>query len=387
MGNIAIEVAVGLFFAFWVLSLIATGVTEWIANALSMRGKFLLRGIKGLLEGKSFELPKELVTIPDPAAATTSDPGVPKWQERVQGLRGHLASYTPAAAGADEAAQAAERVQAATSAALLTEAVVRHPLVERTRRSRQRLGRKLTMPSYIASNTFARAFLDTLIPDLDDTSATTAAKLAAAKETVRKLPVALQRPLLLFLEEAGTDIDKFRSSVEGWFDEQMDRVNGWYKRWAKRIALLIGLAIALLFNASAFDIATTLYREPAVRAALVAQSDACTKPPAETGGTTPKPADTTPKPAAGTDPCASFENLKSSGIPVGWDFASDCEAGVRCLKKFAARPWRDWAQQVAGWLFTAAAISLGAPFWFDAMNRVGSLRKAGKKPEEAEPTP
>ena len=30
-----------------------------------------------------------------------------------------------------------------------------------------------------------------------------------------------------------------------------------------------------------------------------------------------------------------------------------------------------------GWLFTAAAVSLGAPFWFDLLSRVAKLRGAG----------
>jgi hypothetical protein len=35
-----------------------------------------------------------------------------------------------------------------------------------------------------------------------------------------------------------------------------------------------------------------------------------------------------------------------------------------------------------GWLITAAAASLGAPFWFDMLKRVVAVRSAGKAPEE-----
>ncbi len=35
-----------------------------------------------------------------------------------------------------------------------------------------------------------------------------------------------------------------------------------------------------------------------------------------------------------------------------------------------------------GWLITAAAVSLGAPFWFDLLNKLVNLRAAGKKPKE-----
>jgi hypothetical protein len=37
---------------------------------------------------------------------------------------------------------------------------------------------------------------------------------------------------------------------------------------------------------------------------------------------------------------------------------------------------------VLGWLITAAAASLGAPFWFDTLKRVISVRSSGKAPEE-----
>jgi hypothetical protein len=39
--------------------------------------------------------------------------------------------------------------------------------------------------------------------------------------------------------------------------------------------------------------------------------------------------------------------------------------------------------KVLGLLLTACAASLGAPFWFDVLNRVISIRAAGKAPEES----
>ena len=35
-----------------------------------------------------------------------------------------------------------------------------------------------------------------------------------------------------------------------------------------------------------------------------------------------------------------------------------------------------------GWIFTAIAVSLGAPFWFDILNKIVNARTAGKKPQE-----
>ena len=33
---------------------------------------------------------------------------------------------------------------------------------------------------------------------------------------------------------------------------------------------------------------------------------------------------------------------------------------------------------IVGWLFTIAAVSLGAPFWFDLLGKVARLRAAGR---------
>jgi hypothetical protein len=48
----------------------------------------------------------------------------------------------------------------------------------------------------------------------------------------------------------------------------------------------------------------------------------------------------------------------------------------------------DWLVKVLGWLVTGLAVSLGAPFWFDLLNRVVDLRGAGRRPESTpEPAP
>ena len=40
--------------------------------------------------------------------------------------------------------------------------------------------------------------------------------------------------------------------------------------------------------------------------------------------------------------------------------------------------------KLAGLLVTAGALSLGAPFWFDLLNKLVNLRAAGKKPKTPE---
>jgi hypothetical protein len=40
-----------------------------------------------------------------------------------------------------------------------------------------------------------------------------------------------------------------------------------------------------------------------------------------------------------------------------------------------------------GWLITAFAVSLGAPFWFDLLNKFVNVRASGKAPEEEPKSP
>ena len=44
--------------------------------------------------------------------------------------------------------------------------------------------------------------------------------------------------------------------------------------------------------------------------------------------------------------------------------------------------WKPIRFQLAGWLLTALAASLGAPFWFEVLNKFIAIRSAGKTPEE-----
>jgi H+/gluconate symporter-like permease len=42
------------------------------------------------------------------------------------------------------------------------------------------------------------------------------------------------------------------------------------------------------------------------------------------------------------------------------------------------------ATHLVGWILTALAVSLGAPFWFDILKRFMNIRNAGVKPPTVE---
>jgi hypothetical protein len=85
--------------------------------------------------------------------------------------------------------------------------------------------------------------------------------------------------------------------------------------------------------------------------------------------------------------CARQElgQLKVAGLPLGYP------SGCRPFSRHPARCWAwssttringwDFWLKLLGWLVTAFAVSFGAPFWFDALSKLGSLRNTGTKPQ------
>ena len=78
--------------------------------------------------------------------------------------------------------------------------------------------------------------------------------------------------------------------------------------------------------------------------------------------------------------------MTSLALPIGWDDKSDPK------RHFTGWSWSGdrggWWDQVKwhwlGWILTALAISLGAPFWFDLLNKFIVIRSA-VKPHEKSP--
>src|SRR4051794_4266809 len=118
-------------------------------------------------------------------------------------------------------------------------------------------------PSYLPARTFA-AVVGTLFQQDVEKGA---GALAVA-------PPALQEALVTLLEEAQNDVKRLRDNLEHWFDAEMDRVSGWYKRHTHRWLLIISLVIVVALNVDAVGVARTLWNDPQARASVVAAAQA-----------------------------------------------------------------------------------------------------------------
>ena len=83
----------------------------------------------------------------------------------------------------------------------------------------------------------------------------------------------------------------------------------------------------------------------------------------------------------------SLEQIKSLALPIGWDSGVDGQKWPG-LHPWEEKFWFEWKVQfrvhARGWLLTALAISLGAPFWFDVLNKFIVVRST-VKPREKSP--
>jgi hypothetical protein len=226
-------------------------------------------------------------------------------------------------------------------------------------------------PSYIPSRTFALALLDIVSGGTGRI-----ARGEKLQARIAHLPEELGRPLNLLLDQAGNDFAQFQAGVETWFNDAMDRVAGVYKRRVQYALFFLGFVFAVALNIDTILVANRLSHDAALRAALVSSAEAYAKLPAPSSGDV----------ANGFDPGASLAKtvakLDDLRLPIGWS-----GPGLELTSPFAQT---DWAQGILnavrghllGWVLTAFAATLGAPFWFDLLNRFINIRAAGKAPEE-----
>ena len=314
-----LEIAIASAFVFFLLSLIASGITEALAAAFRLRARMLEKGIRELLcdEQKS-------------------------------------------------------------------DALFAHPLVAQMTKG---VNRKT--PSYLAPRNFTLALLDTVAPPPAGSKPGSRNILEDVKDAVGGLPEELRRQLYPVIEEAGDDLQRFRASVETWFDDAMQRVSGWYKRRSQMIVYVIAAVVTIGLNVDTVRIVERLWDDNALRQSIVgaAIETARAEPAADVTGTTEGTAVAEPTcgPTAAGEAAAApageggsfaeveqavtetrtcLDQIEELTLPIGWSAANDDVS----------------AKSIVGWLITFFAVSLGAPFWFDALGRLARLRTSGTPP-------
>lgn len=250
--------------------------------------------------------------------------------------------------------------------ASITNEIFNHPLIDPLAQRKGRGGAK-RIPSYIPSDLFAKTLTDVL-------SRRAAGQADAAPSEV---PQKLRRALSSLQGPKTESLAPDPAAIQRWYEQHMDRVSGWYKRHTQAIVLTVAIVLTLITNANTVGLAQRLWTGSALRATIVEaakvrlQQGPPLQPVEYEDPTTPKPT----KPLQQTDTANTVlpeEEALLSGM-LGW-------SGERAA--FAGRPWLWTLTHLLGWFLSALAISLGAPFWFDMLNRLMIIRSSGPSPKE-----
>ncbi len=214
-NSAVLDVAFGMIFVFLAVSLAASAVTEAIAGVFNLRSKTLVQGIKDLLNDQNF----------DSLAAQI-------YQHALVNPRNDGTGTTEAAL-------------------------------------------KKNAPSYVQPIQFANALIDILDTGKPTTSTPSGghpgrmvrgnvASMAAAINYV--VPAAanpqINSMLLAIVNRTGGNIALMKDEISAWFDNSMDRLSGFYKRWVQLINFLTALILAGVLNISAIHVAKVLWLQP-----------------------------------------------------------------------------------------------------------------------------
>ncbi|MFL6230975.1 MAG: hypothetical protein ACJ741_19540 [Pyrinomonadaceae bacterium] len=330
-GSTVLDVAIGMVFVYLLMSLLCSAVNEYIEAHLNYRSKNLWKGIQLLLNGVIAEGQKQP----------------------------NLTATLPAKVTSPPAAAPAAAPPAATGNLDLASMLYQHGLVRALYQHEEKL------PSYIPSRTFALALWNLA----SEATGTDNRDLNQIKDVIHHyIPNRqLSQALVTMIDEAKGDFDRAVKNVEDWYDGAMDRVSGWYKRRVQWILLGIGFAAAILINADSVNIAKTLIQDKALRDTIVAQA-AKEQPPAPGTGGQQEVKD-------------AYARISGLGLPLGW--VRNTPATANDLRRVPNTPG-DVILKIFGLFLTGLAISQGAPFWFDVLNKFMVIRST-VKPKEKSP--
>ncbi len=448
-----LEVAIGLIFMWLVLSIAAMTLQEWLGNVLNSRARDLEKTIVEMLNSRAMtkqlynhplisslyrgsQNPNKKARLPSylpPAkfasalfdlivsAGTNISP--------LKNVTGHINTALASSLESPEQLKQAlnEWQTIVDTGKQIAVSGIGQPAVDTLKLQIQAFGRKYpeiqsTLDEVIPPVlTFYKEFLDderSLAPagtevDLGMRQFRLGLKMIGGPNPRLKAALsALLRDGQVSLLSGSQAVAKTQQQIEAWFNDTMDRLSGAYKRKAQLTAFLIGLALALILNVDSINAATSLWREPTLRQAIIAQVKDLTAAQTTIPSTN---SDTSTVGAILTIPVLQ-KQLQALNFPFGWtsgpveynqSIACDLAAastfdetgnpirllGIHirntCVPLVNALPfnWNSlsgWITKLLGLLITGAAAAQGAPFWFDILKKFINVRGTGEKPGDVQ---
>lgn len=214
-GSVALDVVIGLSFVYLLYSLLATLIAEIIATNLGLRARNLHSAIQRMMEAKHVSVLKSF------------------W------------------------------IQSKKS---ITYALYNHPEIKYLSPNNF-----FSKPSTIKPESFSKTLLLLLLEKGDGNSQSEKIKSGIASIG---FDISTQNYLLELYNLVDGNIEDFQNEVENWYNNVMKQATEWYKRNLQILLFFIGLGIALFFNINTFKIVEKLSVDDKAREQLVTLASA-----------------------------------------------------------------------------------------------------------------
>ncbi|HAB18637.1 MAG TPA: hypothetical protein PLX89_22045 [Verrucomicrobiota bacterium] len=377
-GFPVIETAISLTFIYLLFSLLVSAVNELIlGNLAHLRAKVLEESLEAILSNRDkgwSPLARQWDIVKEIARS-------------IKGLGIGSSSTTPVVTGTQSAP--APKSPATTQ---LADLLFEHPLIKGIAPVGNRC------PGYLPSATFVDAVLSIVLakappaPAADPPNTSPSPTLADLRRALAIFPDEFAKQVLGSLWLGVNDLAEARKRLEGWFNDSMGRVSGLYRRYTQVWLLMWSTVVVLLLNVDTVELTKRLVADSTFREAVTAAGTRAATNSAFSGQGAPPTA---------AQLQGDIVNLQ---LPIGWRWDTNVfpitrlvvtnpagvltnyftNAPVYLTSWTLARPplpasGMGWFLKVLGLLISIAAISQGAPFWFDLLNKLTNLR-AGAKP-------
>lgn len=246
--------------------------------------------------------------------------------------------------------------------------------------------------SYIPKEVFVSSLLDEIYYGSDDSKAEKCVEPGnqeeAGKEIVFKDPydfqslweaindpsVCLPRPFQRVIRQAYSEshqnLETFRVRLERWFEMAMERNSGTYKKKAQSFTFYAAIFVTILLNVDSIKLASHFYDNPGEAKRIADQAEVYIN----TNQSLPEN-QTLEYEEIITIIQSDIKRINELKLPIGWSNADFSNFKGSISDSISAVLF-----MIPGWIITIFAVSLGAPFWFDTLNKLVNLRSAGKMP-------
>ncbi|MEO6231139.1 MAG: hypothetical protein ABJB11_12360 [Ferruginibacter sp.] len=399
LDNVALNLVIGLVFVYLLYSLFATVLSEIIATKLGLRARNLKEGIDRMLNDVSTEAEGFWPRMWD-SLKLMKNPKNP----RVTNFYNHPEIKYLGSTGIFKVPSQFKAVSfSKTLLNLLNEIGYKKLNIDgNTKMEDPAEGDIKEIPVTEISKERIIAALTGIVADHKIATGVEKAKIVLDEETAKYVQS-------MWYESYG-DLVKFKLQLEAWFDRTMEQCTEWYKRKIQIVLLVLGFMLAWFFNADTFTIISKLSTDKDARDKIVTLAAAYSQ--------NNMPPDTS-KLSFTAEKLDSLNNVKKRleqdiadantilGVG-GWapdsvkvvidsiskqkvyspqvDYVSLSKTDqeeTELIRFTHCEKWQYFFRLLAhhffGFLITAIAISLGAPFWFDMLNKMMKLRTSLKQ--------